>query len=272
MTKLTFVSYAAGSYKRNIFWNRLFVKLFIRPKATLFLTDDDLQQDPIYYKFPSVFCAKRGAGYWAWKPWAILKAMDAAEEGDIILYQDCGKGLRYKNFMRPTCIINHAIFYGAMPGVLIPGHGANKEWTHKQCFDLMECDSDIYYDSPQVEAVVLAWKVSNKNKQILGEWLKFCTNERIISDAYIDHSSSFATQGHRFDQSVLTNLVVKHKLCPVNPIFEDLGLYIFKSMTFLNLFLGKATVFNNVLFFLICSSIRIIRKLRALKTINNVAE
>ncbi len=261
MSKIIFVSYAAGTYKRNIYWNKFFVKLFVRPEIILFLTDDDLRQDPIHQKYQSVFSAKTGAGFWAWKPWVILKAMEFAEDDDIVLYQDCGQGLRYKNLMRPNSIINYANIHGVMPGVLVPEHGTNKEWTHHQCFDLMECDAEIFFISPQVEAVISAWKVNSETKQLVQDWLNFCTNEKIISDSYIEYDSVFATKGHRYDQSILTNLVIKYGLVPVS--HDVSGAHLFKSMTFLNLFLAKDKWYTNIIFSIACLCVKLLRAIRS---------
>jgi len=89
MSKVIFVTYASGTYKKNIFWNKLFVKIFIRPDEIIFLTDEDLKKSDTYEYNKDIFNFTKGAGYWAWKPWAILEAFKSANEGDIILYQDC---------------------------------------------------------------------------------------------------------------------------------------------------------------------------------------
>ena len=123
MNNIIFVTYATGSYKKNIRCNKFFVNIFIRPRLSLFLTDLDLKKDDIYWKNHQIFNADVGAGYWAWKPWSILKAFQNAQEGDIVLYQDCGVGLRYKNFMRPTAVINYALEHQVFPGVSVPDSG-----------------------------------------------------------------------------------------------------------------------------------------------------
>ena len=260
MAKVIFVSYASGTYKCNIYWNKFFVRFFIRPDKMIFLTDEDLRQDPIYHKFLSIFSAKTGAGYWAWKPWAISKAMDLADNDDIVIYQDCGQGLRYKNFIKPGNILSYAKKYNVMPGVLIPEHGTNKEWTHQQCFNLMDCNTEKFHNTAQVEAVISAWKVSDKTKLIVSEWLNYCTNENIISDKYIDKNSCFATKGHRYDQSILTNLVIKHNLVPVR--HNLVGLHLFKSMSFLNLYLARDVWYSKIIFTTIHQCVKLLRAIR----------
>jgi hypothetical protein len=260
MSKVIFVTYASGSYKRNIFWNKLFVKLFVKADTVMFLTDDELRKEPIYHQFLSVFTAKTGAGFWAWKPWAISKAMKTAADGDIIIYQDCGEGLRYKNFIRPSNLIKYARLHDVMPGVLVPEHGRNQDWTHQQCFKLMGCYEERFFNSPQVEASISVWKVNDKTKKIVSDWLLFCTNDKIISDVHIEQSSNFATKGHRYDQSVLTNIVVRDALIPVKHNLNEL--HIFKSMSFLNLYLGRKYSCDYYIWLLLYIGVKILRGLR----------
>lgn len=262
MNNVIFVSYAAGKYKENIKWNSFFVKHFIRPKYYSFYTDEDLKKDSIYELNRLVFDSKVGAGYWAWKPWCILKEMKKAKEGDIIIYQDCGKGLRYKNFLKPQALIEYTLKNGVFPGVLVPEHGNNKEWTHESCFINMECLGGEYYYTPQVEAVISAWVVNSDNKKILADWLRYCLDVRVVSDNYICEHSSFATKGHRYDQSILTNLVVKNNLSPLNHNIE--GLHLFKSLSFLNLFISQNTFFGRMKFKILYLAVKIIRFTRHL--------
>jgi hypothetical protein len=171
MSKIIFVTYASGRYKKNIFWNKLFVSIFIRPNKSFFYTDEDLHKTDVYKKHRDVFDAEIGAGYWAWKPWVISQAINYAEEGDVVLYQDCGMGLKYKNFVRPKNIIAYALKNDAMPGILVPIHGVNKHWTHDKCFQIMNCYNEKYFNNPQVEAAISAWRVSDKSQEFVNEWM-----------------------------------------------------------------------------------------------------
>ena len=249
MGKLLFVTYASSVYRKNIFWNRLFVKLFIRPDITMFLTDDDLHKSRVYHDNRAVFDAIKGGGYWAWKPWVILKALERLDDGDIVLYQDCGKGLKYKNFRRPVNIISRAMKNDIMPGVLVSTHGNNKKWTHSKCFELMGCHSEKYYNSPQVEASISAWKVCKKSKIFVREWLSYCLNLQVVGDQVVAAGNT-SCERHRYDQSILTNLVIKYGLKPIQLSFSDM--HFSKSMSLVDLDIGnegflKKTVLNLVL-------------------------
>lgn len=256
MSKLIYVSYASYNYKENIFWNSFLTKHFIRPDKQFFLTDKDLKKSSIYVAAKEIFNNEKG-GYYAWKPWAILEAAKHSRDGDIILYHDCGKGLKYKNFFRPNNIIKYARVNGAMPGVLVPHHGRNKKWTHLECFKIMGCDSEEYFDSSQVQASISAWRVDKNSRQFLEEWLEYCTNLDVIQSVPENLKKSQMPDfvAHRYDQSVLTNLVIKNKLKPVLPSFE-LG-YLSKSMLLVDLDLNKKSLVSRTLLSLIINFYRV---------------
>tara|TARA_B110000090_G_scaffold192744_1_gene226408 strand:- start:1508 stop:2296 length:789 start_codon:yes stop_codon:yes gene_type:complete len=234
MNKIIFVTYASGIFKGNVKSNLFFAKLFLRASKLIVLSDLDLKQEQIYHKNKSIFDEAIGGGYWAWKPWTILKAMNEAEKGDIVIYQDCGKGLKYKNFRFPKNIIKHVEKHGAMPGIFVPIHGNNKKWTHEKCFKIMNCESNIYYNSPQVEASISAWKVNNRNIQFIKEWLNYCLNIEVIGNKYTSDNQLIP---HRYDQSILTNLVIKNSLRPLESKFNEM--HITKSISLVDLSLSN---------------------------------
>jgi hypothetical protein len=246
MSKIIFVTYASGGYKKYIFWNKLFVSIFIRPDKSFFYTDEDLHKTDFYKKHRDVFDAEIGAGYWAWKPWVILQAISYAEEGDVVLYQDCGMGLKYKNFVRPKNIIAYALKNDAMPGILVPIHGVNKHWTHDKCFQIMNCYNDKYFNSPMIEAAISAWKVSDKSQEFVNEWMSYCLDINVVGDGYALHGDLNNNRiNHRYDQSVLTNLVIKRELKPLKLSFDDM--HFSKSLSFVELDLRKSGIFLGLL-------------------------
>lgn len=257
MSKIIFVTYASGRYKKNIFWNKLFVSIFIRPNKSFFYTDEDLHKTDFYKKHRDVFDAEIGAGYWAWKPWVISQAINYAEEGDVVLYQDCGMGFKYKNFVRPKNIIAYALKNDAMPGILVPIHGVNKHWTHDKCFQIMNCYNDKYFNNPQVEAAISAWRVSDKSQEFVNEWMSYCLDINVVGD---DYSLNNNLISHRYDQSVLTNLVIKRGLKPLKLSFDDM--HFSKSLSLVDMDLGRKNAFNK----LILNTVLTLFRFKRLKT------
>lgn len=234
MNKLYFVSFASGIYQKNIFWNKIFVKFFMRPSKIKYFTENDLKKSDIYITKKEIFNNKSGE-YYAWKPWVILKMMDECEYGDLVIYHDCGKGLRYKNIVKPVALINHAKKYGAMPGVVVTKFGKNKEWCHKACFKLMECDYEVIKNGPQIEASISIWMKTEKSLEFLQKWLNYVTIKEIIQNTpnNLKPLEDKYFKDHRYDQSVLTNLIYKYDFLPYFPSFRDAG--ITKSMSLIEM-------------------------------------
>jgi len=254
LSKIIFVTYASGAYKKNIFWNKLFVRIFIRPDKIVFLTDEDLKNTEIYTMNKDVFDTPKGGGYWAWKPWVIFEAIKNAVEGDVVLYQDCGKGFKYKNFRKPNNLINYALQSELMPGILVPIHGKNKNWTHSKCFELMGCCDEKYYESPQVEASVSAWRVGEKSKQFVEEWFSYCLNLEVVGDLKSNDNEIKEFVQHRYDQSILTNLVIKRNMKPILLSFDDM--HYSKSLSLVDLGLNKNHYLNRFVLTIILNLFR----------------
>ena len=164
------------------------------------------------YKEPTV-----GDGYWSWKPFIILKALQE-HPNEIVVYWDVGRdGNTFKAF--PQGLINWCLaHHGMLPGVLCPCWGRQARWTHRDCFVYMDCDSEKYWESPQVQASFSVWQGASA-LQFLEKWVAFCGDPRICADTpgtscglpnFCDYRE------HRRDQSVLTNLCVKLDIEPLN--------------------------------------------------------
>ena len=46
--------------------------------------------DRFFNKNRDILSRSRGAGYWLWKPYFILKTLNAVSDGDVIFYADAG--------------------------------------------------------------------------------------------------------------------------------------------------------------------------------------
>ena len=80
------------------------------------------------------------------------------------------------------------------------------------CFVLMECEDAAYFDSNQLEAGQLAFSHSEFSVFLLDTWLSFCCNKNIVTDdPNICGRQNFPDfVDHRHDQSIITNLKIKH--------------------------------------------------------------
>lgn len=204
MTNVTYITYATGEKYLNSAESILSngSKYF---DETILYKVDDIDKD-FYEKNIKIFESKIGAGYWLWKPYFILKTMEKINENDIVFYLDLGDLLfsNIKEFVIQKTSSNDGFF-------LIEGHHNHSKWTKRDCFDLMDCNEDIYKNSIQLEAGCCAFSKNEKTIEFIKEWLFFCQNYDIISDeSKIPNHPNFTE--HRYDQSILTNLSIKHNL------------------------------------------------------------
>lgn len=158
-----------------------------------------------------------GGGWWVWKPHVILDALSKVEENDYIIYCDCGDMIspNIKSYVENT--LNDDEFC-----LLLLGNDKNKNYTRRDCFILMDCDEEDYWNSTQLEAGVQVWKKTEQSINIISDWMKFCLDPRIIKNDPSVLGEEFETfKEHRNDQSVLTNIAVREGLTVSNQEFRN---------------------------------------------------
>jgi hypothetical protein len=174
-------------------------------------TWEDIQKTDFYKENEGIFEESIGKGYFIWKPYIILETMNKLDDGDIIMYCDTN------DMFHPQLLEAVQVMMGDDECLLMLGGFPNKNWTKRDCFVYMNCDTEDYWDVTQLEAGVCFWEVCDKSKQVVKEWLEYCTDRRILTDdPNVSGEENFkGFQEHRRDQSILTNLAVKHELSVV---------------------------------------------------------
>lgn len=150
---------------------------------------------------------ERGNGYWLWKPRIILSAMQGMgmDDNDILIYSDAGI-----EFIAPVQeIINRMdedIFFFT--------NGWNHfEWCKNDVMESInskEKRNEDYLSIKQIQASVIFFRVNQKTKDFVKEWLLYCQMPGFIDDSpsKLPNYPTFAE--HRHDQAVLTCLAIKH--------------------------------------------------------------
>lgn len=170
--------------------------------------DSWLKSTNFYKENENILKEKRGAGFWLWKPFLIKTALMQIPENSILVYLDSGDTI-------DNGFLEHLIPIMQKEDMLLLG-GAykNSDWTKRDCFYYMNCDTPEFHNATQLEAGVQIWKHTQKSLEILSEQLEYCTDRRILTDdanvCGLENIIGF--QDHRHDQSVLTNLFLKYKL------------------------------------------------------------
>jgi hypothetical protein len=160
----------------------------------------------------------RGAGYWLWKPYFILKYLNSSNlENEMIVYCDSG------DYISDATLEKAEKFLQDNSCLFVKGNFINKQWTKRDCFVLMNCDDEIYWNNGQVYASISFWKNTEFSRSILKEWLDFCKNKNILTDLdNICEKNNFDDFiDHRHDQSVFTNIAIKNNLKTETELYSN---------------------------------------------------
>ena len=167
-----------------------------------------LETTPFYRAHQELLDLPRGNGYWVWKPLIILDALDRATPGDIVVYMDSGDAFTHSDGLR-TAFEDSVRRFGI--GLRVQGE-LNHHMTKRDCFVLMGCDEKRYWNAKQVEAGLVAVRRAHQSVDFIQEWLAWCCDPRVVTDADnvcgLPNFPEFID--HRHDQSILTNIAVRH--------------------------------------------------------------
>lgn len=166
-----------------------------------------LEFSELYNQNKDILDDPKGAGWWVWKPYVILDALKKSEDGDFVIYCDCGDMFSSKIKKYVTDILDDDIC------LLLVGNNINKQYTKRDCFIMMDCDDEDYWNCKQLEAGFMIWRVCNKSIEVVQKWLNYCLNYKIISNSPSELGEEFSDfKEHRNDQSILTNIAITEGL------------------------------------------------------------
>jgi len=166
-------------------------------------TRDRLVSTQFYYHNKNILDADRGAGYWLWKPFIVYEELLRASEGDTVIYSDAGI-----EFIAPVSEIisrmDEDIFF------FTNGH-PQKEWCKGDVMKWVNGWS-VYdnFNQTQVQASVIFFKINQKTRDFVKEWLLWCQMPGFIDDSPSKHENCKTFAEHRHDQAILTCLQIKY--------------------------------------------------------------
>jgi len=162
--------------------------------------------DPEFiYKNEKIFSSPRGAGFWLWKPYLILKTLEQIRDNDILVYSDCG-------IVFVSSIENYVRFMNGSFMLFQHIDCIEHEYTKSDTFELLNCrnNSEITNTS-QLYASFSIWKKNENSIAFLKEWIRYCENYHCISDepSIIPNAPTF--KDNRHDQSIMSCLAKLYK-------------------------------------------------------------
>jgi hypothetical protein len=171
-------------------------------------TDEDLKNDNIFWEKHSNFITnnKRGYGYWIWKSYIIKKTMDKMNDGDVLLYVDCGCeiNIRKKEILKHYFeVIKNEYIIGCLTEL-------EKEWNKMDLIIKLDMNYDEYLNSRQCEAGAVLIFVCDKTRCLVNEWYELACDYHNIDDTPSLHKNLDCFIEHRHDQSIFSLLRKKY--------------------------------------------------------------
>lgn len=174
---------------------------------------EDIRKTSFYQENHSILDAPTGMGYWLWKPYIILETLNDLPDESIIVY--CDSGIEIIAPLDPLFTICRE-----QAPIVLFGNGAleNSMWTKRDCFILMDCDTEYYWKGPQCDAAFLLFRKCAQTMQFVREWLDYCRDPRILTDQPNTCGKRDLPDfvEHRRDQAVLSLMAQKYRL----PLFR----------------------------------------------------
>ncbi len=179
-------------------------------KITLF-NGKSLEKDEYFWNKHSNFIMNninKGFGYWLWKPYIIKKTLDSLNDGDILLYLDCGceisnnkknKMINYINIIKDVYIITSFTFI-------------EKDWNKMDLILYLNANSTEILETPQRQAGAILLYVCDKTRKLVNEWYDTACNYNLIDDSISNAKNYTGFKEHRHDQAIFSLLTKKYNI------------------------------------------------------------
>lgn len=154
---------------------------------------------------------KRGGGYWVWKPYIILDALNRLKAGDYLFYSDSGLAL-----IQPLSNFIKAMEESGQDVMCFAVADLERKWSKRDAFILMDCDGQEYYDTLQIMSGISIFKKNEETVRLAEEWLTYAQDKRIVTDEdnVLGKSNYEGFIENRHDQTAWSLLCKKHRILP----------------------------------------------------------
>ena len=169
--------------------------------ATISYQKKDIDQ--VYFeKHKKILDQKRGAGYWMWKPYFILKALDIIPENDLLLYSDSGSMI--------ISSMDHLVEkLGDSDILMYKNHYGIRPHIKRDLLKMMDMDNEHVRNSKQVQGAWILIRNTKKSRDFITKWKIISENEHAITDTPSkDEYKDFVD--HRHDQAILSLLYLQN--------------------------------------------------------------
>lgn len=193
---------------------------------TALIGNMNLLDQPFKQKNAHILRHARGAGYWLWKPYIILKRLIELTEGDILCYCDSS----YRLLSDVHNITHEWLTDGDIgachnkPNDRLWEQHTDRKYTKHDVFEFMCVPPDErerIKSSPQAWAGFILLRKSAKSIEFVNEWLHYAQNAQIITDSRSAGCEDHQFVENRHDQSIYSILLKRKsvKMHHIEPLF-----------------------------------------------------
>jgi len=180
---------------------------------TKLYTGDDLKNDNHFWEKHREFIENnsRGYGYWIWKPYLIKKTMETMNNGDVLLFLDCGCEIDYRRngiFREFINVVKHVKIIGTFMG-------NEREWNKMDLLEKLDMNNDKYLDGSnkyQRQSGAILFLVCEKTRKMVNEWYELSCDYHNIDDTPSVIQNLDCFREHRHDQSLFSLLTKKYDM------------------------------------------------------------
>ena len=168
--------------------------------------------------FKKVFTAKRGGGYWIWKPYIIYKNLQLLNDNDILVYSDSGSTIPNNKYTIDKLNEYINIVKNSDKGVLaFRNPHIESKWTKGDVFKHFNClDNENIYNTRQFTANRIIIKKNVHSMALFKIWWETAKNYSHFFDDSKSITKNFNNfTENRHDQSVFS------LICKTNGVEED---------------------------------------------------
>ena len=203
------INYADESFSKAQKWN-LETALRWGADKVIGYTPKDIDAE-FREKNKDILAAKKGNGFYLWKPYFLNKAYKELEDGDYLIYTDAGSIYINKIQYLIDCMEKEEMDIMTFS---LEKEMLERKYNKRDAFVLMGCDIPEYANTPQSIGGYVVLKKSPFVEKFLKEDLEYAQDPRIITEQE-------NTQGkpnypdfvvHRHDQAVWSLMVKKYHL------------------------------------------------------------
>lgn len=188
---------------------------------------EDIKNDPEIIEclnnsnFEKVFNAKRGGGYWTWKPYVIYKNLKLLNENDILIYSDSGLSIPNKKYTIDKFDEYVDVVKNSETGVLaFRNIHTESKWTKGDVFKHFNClDKEDVYNTRQFSGGLLhVIRKCEHSLKIYKLWWDTAKNYPHLFDDSKSITPNFNNfKEHRHDASCWS------LICKTNAVEEELN-------------------------------------------------